>query len=220
MQIFDFSWIIFSYLLGSIPFGYIITKLSTKKNILDVGWKKTSGSNVFKNIGMWQGILTGLLDAGKGFLAVKIAQTFGFSGSIQALSGVAAVAGHNWSYFLKLSGGRGIGTFLGAALALSPTILWQPLMFFLILTLLWDSSIGTIFLLASFIIISTTSGFEAGKLFGLVSLIPIFIKRLSPIKELGRSQNRTALIKSRLLFDDNHLHLEPRIKRIVQRLTK
>ncbi len=220
MQIFDFSWIIFSYLLGSIPFGYIITKLSTKKNILDIGWKKTSGSNVFKNIGMWQGVLTGLLDAGKGFLAVKIAQNFGFSGSIQALSGVAAVVGHNWSYFLKLSGGRGIGTFLGAALALSPTILWQPLMFFLILTLLWDSSIGTLLLLASFIIISTTSGFEAGKLFGLAALLPVFIKRLSPVKELGESKNKTALIKSRLLFDDNHSHLEPRIKRIVERLTK
>ncbi|PIV45004.1 MAG: acyl-phosphate glycerol 3-phosphate acyltransferase, partial [Candidatus Nealsonbacteria bacterium CG02_land_8_20_14_3_00_37_10] len=53
--------------MGSIPFGYIFSKISGKE-ILKMGWRKTSGSNVFRNIGVWQGVATGLGDVGKGFL--------------------------------------------------------------------------------------------------------------------------------------------------------
>ena len=109
-----------AYLLGSLPFGYLITRFSTGKNILEVGWRKTSGSNVFRNVGFWQGFLTGILDVGKGFLAVWLAQNFNLSPQVQSLCGVAAVTGHNWSCFLKFAGGRGIGTLIGAFLALSP----------------------------------------------------------------------------------------------------
>ena len=117
-----FLWIILSYLLGSIPFGFLIARFSGK-NILEIGWKKTSGSNVFKNVGKWQGVLTGALDVSKGYLAVYGAQKLGLSSEIQILSGLSAVTGHNWSVFIKFSGGRGIGTFVGAFLALSPQIL-------------------------------------------------------------------------------------------------
>ncbi|GAH22265.1 unnamed protein product, partial [marine sediment metagenome] len=92
-------------------------RFSTKKDILKIGWKKTSGSNVFRNVGKWQGALTGIFDVGKGFLAVWLAQKLGLSPEIQIFSGVAAVTGHNWSCFLKFAGGRGVGTFIGAALA-------------------------------------------------------------------------------------------------------
>jgi glycerol-3-phosphate acyltransferase PlsY len=71
--------IILAYLLGSIPFGFLISKFSGK-DILKIGWKKTSGSNVFRNVGKWQGALTGILDVGKGFLAVWLAQKLGLSG--------------------------------------------------------------------------------------------------------------------------------------------
>jgi len=90
-------FIIIGYLLGSIPFGYLVTLFSARKNILEIGWRKTSGSNVFKNVGKWQGLATGLLDIGKGALAVWLAQKFGLSVPIQALCGVAAVTGQNWS---------------------------------------------------------------------------------------------------------------------------
>ncbi len=118
----SFLWVIFSYLLGSLPFGYLIGRLSGK-NVLTIGWRKTSGSNVFKNVGKWQGALTGILDVFKGYFAVRIAKELGLSNEIQIFSGVAAVAGHNWSIFLKFSGGRGIGTFIGAFFGLSANIL-------------------------------------------------------------------------------------------------
>ena len=70
--------LIASYILGSIPFGYLITKYSTNKNLLEIGWKKNSGSNVMKNVGKAQGIFTFVFDVAKGALAVYLAQYFGF----------------------------------------------------------------------------------------------------------------------------------------------
>jgi len=212
-------YIILAYLLGSIPFGYLITRFSTKKDILKIGWRKTSGSNVFRNVGKWQGALTGILDVGKGFLAVWLAQYFSLSIQIQALCGVAAVAGHNWSCFLKFAGGRGIGTFIGAFLALAPGILGYSLIPLLVLALIWNAAIGTIFFLIAAIILTGQFGQLATiGILPLVSLLPIFIKRLSPIKEL--SLKKKELIRNRLIFDNDQLCLDLRIKRLLKRLTK
>ncbi|MDI6591780.1 MAG: glycerol-3-phosphate acyltransferase [Patescibacteria group bacterium] len=210
--------IIFSYLLGSIPFGYIFSKISGK-DILKIGWRKTSGSNVFRSVGFWQGLATGLCDIGKGFLAVFLAQDFGFSLKIQVLSGVAAVLGHNWSCFLKFAGGRGIGTFMGAALAFSPKILGLSLIPLFILALIWNASIGTIFFLITSLFLSIHfNQFQAIGILTLLCLAPIFIKRLSPIKEIFPFKNNLALIRNRLIFDNDQLCLDLRIKRIIKRL--
>ncbi len=218
-------WILFSYLLGSIPFGYIITKLSTKKNVLEVGWKKTSGSNVYKNIGKWQGVLTGLLDLGKGFMAVKLGQILNMSDLTLALSGVAAVTGHNWSCFLRFAGGRGIGTFVGAALALSPKLLGLSIFFPLVLALIWNASIATILFLATIIVLAYKyNQSETMGLFAVISLFPIFIKRLSPISDLLNKhqktpKNRIVLMRNRLIFDDDITYLEPRIVKLIKKLS-
>lgn len=211
-------YIILAYLLGSIPFGFLISKFSGK-DILKIGWKKTSGSNVFRNVGKWQGALTGIFDVGKGFLAVWLAQYFGLSLQAQALSGVAAVTGHNWSIFLKFAGGRGIGTLIGAFLALSSGILGYSLIPLILLALIWNASIGTIFFLIAAIILTVHFGQLATVgLLPLVSLFPIFLKRLSPIKEL--SLKKKELIRNRLIFDNDQLCLDLRIKRIFKKLTK
>ena len=212
-------YIILGYLLGSIPFGYIITKLSTGKNILEVGWRKTSGSNVFRNIGFWQGLVTGILDYGKGSLAVWLAQNSGFSLQVQALAGVAAVTGHNYSCFLKFAGGRGIGTFIGAFLILSPKILGFSLIPFLFLSLIWNAAIGTIFFLTTAFILAVYFGQpEIAWYFVLLTFLPVFIKRLSPIQEL--SLKKRELIRNRLIFDDNIPRFDLRIKKIIRKLTK
>ena len=212
-------FIFLGYLLGSLPFGYLITRFSTGKNILEVGWRKTSGSNVFRNVGFWQGFLTGILDVAKGFLAVWLAQNAGLSLQIQALSGVAAVTGHNWSCFLKFAGGRGIGTLIGAFLALSPGILGYSLIPLVLLALIWNASIGTIFFLLCAILLSASFG-QLGTvgLLPLFSLLPVFIKRLSPIGEL--SFKKGGLIRNRLVFDNNQACLDLRIERIIDKLTK
>lgn len=217
----DIIIILISYLLGSFPSGYLITRLSTGKNILEIGWKKTSGSNVFKNVGKWQGILTGAFDILKGYLAVRLSQYLGFSGFTQVLCGVAAVTGHNWSIFLKFAGGRGVGTFLGCLLAFSPVILGLSIISPILLAIIWNGSIGTIvFLVLTIIFAFHFNQKNTIGIFSLISLLPIFIKRLSPIEEIKKSEKRIKLARNRLLFDNDELCLDLRIRRILKRLTR
>ncbi len=211
-------FIILSYLLGSIPFGYIFTKISTKKNILEIGWRKTSGSNVFKNIGFLQGFFTGLFDILKGYISIKIAQHYGEPALIQVLCGVAAIVGHNWSLFLSFNGGRGIGTFGGALLAFSPEFLKLFLVSLISLGIIWDLSIGTIIALATVIYYGDKLGLSNIRLFAFLSLLPIFLKRLSPIEELKESKDKCRLLRNRLIFDDD-VAKDFRIKKIIGWLT-
>jgi len=212
-------YVILSYLLGSIPFGYIFTKLSTKQNILEIGWRKTSGSNVFKNVGFWQGFLTAFFDILKGYVSVRIAQHYGQPDLIQAMAGVAAVVGHNWSLFLSFNGGRGIGTFGGALYAFSPEIFKIALIPLITLGIIWNLSIGTIVMLAMVIYFGDKLGLSDIRLFATVSLLPIFLKRLSPISELKDSKKRSRVFWNRLIFDDD-VSKGWRIKKIISRLTR
>ncbi|MFA5013108.1 MAG: glycerol-3-phosphate acyltransferase [Candidatus Paceibacterota bacterium] len=196
--------LIVSYLAGSIPFSYIITRLSTHKNILEIGWKKSSGSNVLKNVGKWQGVLVFLLDVAKGFFVIWLARELGTPAYFQSLCGVAAVVGHNWSIFLKGSGGRGLAALVGALLAFSPLFLAIILLPTILLTFLWTASIGTLLSLAFGIAIGFGCVYcKPMGLMLLISLTPIFIKRLSPIKEIPGAKNKAELIKNRLLFDQD-----------------
>ena len=211
-------YIFLSYILGSIPFGYIFTKVSTRKNILEIGWRKTSGSNVFKNIGFLQGFFTGLFDILKGYLSVKIAQHYGEPALVQVLCGVAVVIGHNWSLFLNFNGGRGIGTFGGALLAFNPEFLKLFLIPLISLGIIWNLCIGTIVALATVIYYSDKLGLSYIRLFAVLSLLPIFLKRLSPIQELKQSKDKCRLFRNRLIFDDD-VTKDFRIKKIVKKLT-
>ncbi|MFC1629710.1 glycerol-3-phosphate acyltransferase [Patescibacteria group bacterium] len=208
-------WIITSYLLGSIPFGYLVGR-ACGKNVLQVGWRKTSGSNVFKNVGKWQGVLTGLLDVLKGALAVFGAQQLGLTTELQVFSGVAAVAGHNWSLFLEFAGGRGIGTFIGAFLVLAPKILGISIIPLALLAIIWNAAIGTILFLAGAIIFDFyLNQFATAGLFTTLSLAPIFVKRLSPIKEIFSAKKKQTLFLNRLIFDNDKALWDLRIKRIL-----
>lgn len=203
---FYFLYLIFSYLLGSIPFAYIISRLASGKNILEIGWKKSSSSNVVKNVGKWPGILTFFLDVGKGFLVVFLAQKYNLPIAIQVLAGFMAIIGHNWSIFLKFNGGRGLGTLIGAIFAFSPPTLFILLIPTIVFTLIWTASIGTILSLIFGIFFTFKGGLNYFEPIGwliILSLVPIFIKRLSPIEEIIKSNNKKELIENRLIFDQD-----------------
>jgi acyl-phosphate glycerol 3-phosphate acyltransferase len=210
-------WLIVSYLLGSIPSGFLVSNLSGK-DILNIGWRKTSGSNVFMNVGKTQGVLTAFMDIFKGFLAVYGAQKLGLTLEFQVYSGVLAVVGNNWSVFLKFAGGRGLGTYGGALFAFSPQAFLIALSILVLGGIIWDAAISTFFTLAGAVYFSLQSqNFESVGLLTLFCLIPIFLKRLSPFKEL--SFQNPKLFFSRLIFDDDHPH-GFRIKRIIGRMRK
>ncbi len=210
-------WLVGCWFFGSIPSGYLISRYSGK-NILNVGWRKTSGSNVFKNVGKWQGVLTALMDIGKGYLAVWGSQKLGLSIEVQSLSAVAALIGNNWSFFLRFAGGRGIGVYGGALLAMSPPIFGSALFLLVLFGLIWDASIGTIIALAAAIFLSIRFGlFPTAGTLTLLALIPVFLKRLSPIKEL--SFEKKGLFFNRFIFDDDQAK-DFRIKRIIKRAAR
>lgn len=114
-----FLWLIFSYLFGSIPVGYILVKILTKKDIRKIGRKKVSASNIIHNVGFAPGILAGAFDIFKGVLAVGGAWYLGLSPFFQALAGILAVCGQMWPVFLNFWGGRGGGTSIGAIITLN-----------------------------------------------------------------------------------------------------
>ena len=111
--------IIIAYLLGSIPFAYIIGKwrgLDVRK----VGDKNVGTFNVFRHAGWGAGILTLVADVGKGAVAILVAELLSANELVVFGAGVAAVIGHNWPVFLHFRGGRGLAVVIGALLALLP----------------------------------------------------------------------------------------------------
>lgn len=115
--------IVVAYLIGSIPFAYIITRLTTGKDIRGPTGKATVGArNVYVTVGAWAGILVGILDMAKGVSAVVIAEQLlgrpnlhlvGVLQTLVLLAGVTAVAGHIWPVYIKFRGGNGLATSLG-----------------------------------------------------------------------------------------------------------
>lgn len=120
--------------------------------------------------------------------------------------------------FLSFNGGRGIGTFGGALLAFSPEFLKLFLIPLISLGIIWNLSIGTIVALATVIYYGDKLGLSHIRLFAVLSLLPIFLKRLSPMQELKQSKDKCRLLRNRLIFDDD-VAKDFRIKKIVKKLT-
>ncbi|MBN2318530.1 MAG: glycerol-3-phosphate 1-O-acyltransferase PlsY [Acidobacteria bacterium] len=126
---------IVSYLLGSIPFGFLLVKLSGGKDIRSFGSGNIGATNVFRK-SRTTGILTLILDAGKGYLAVAIAVLLGADPAWQAIAAVAAIAGHIFPIWLKFKGGKGVATGCGAFLALCPPAVGTTLVLFVVVLVL------------------------------------------------------------------------------------
>lgn len=125
--------LILGYLLGSIPFAVVISRVRGK-NILEIGSKNPGAGNVFRNVGKVEGVLTWLLDAAKGAGAMAIAdKVFNVPIFWVVMCGVAAVAGHCWSCFLRFKGGRGASTTGGVLFYIVPKIAACTILFFFLL---------------------------------------------------------------------------------------
>lgn len=109
--------IILGYLLGSFPSAYILGRLLKGVDIRQLGDGNAGAANTFRQIGAGAGIVVGILDVGKGALAVFIAQQLAVSQAVVMATGLASVAGHNWPFALHFRGGRGAAT-AGGVLAL------------------------------------------------------------------------------------------------------
>ena len=133
-----FGVILLAYLVGSIPFGLIIVKLSTGRDLRSIESGRTGGTNAMRAAGAWAGLVTGIFDVVKGALAVWLTKWL-ISGAhvwLPILAPVAAIIGHNYSVFLRernekgrwrLRGGAGGAPCLGGSIGL-----WAPSALFII----------------------------------------------------------------------------------------
>jgi glycerol-3-phosphate acyltransferase PlsY len=111
--------IVIAYLLGSIPFAYIIGRLRGF-DVRKVGDRNVGTFNIFRHAGLGSGIVTLIADVGKGALAILVAKLLSVHELVVFGAGVAAVIGHNWPVFLHFRGGRGLAVIIGVLLALLP----------------------------------------------------------------------------------------------------
>ena len=112
-----------AYLLGSIPFGYLLVRTFRQQDIRATGSGNIGATNVARSGAKGLAIATLLLDAGKGFLAVRIAHfLLPNIADLWMAAAIAAVIGHVFPLWLGFRGGKGVATALGVFLALSPTL--------------------------------------------------------------------------------------------------
>ena len=133
-----------SYLLGSIPFGYIIVRATQSADIRKTGSGNIGATNVYRK-SRWAGIATLLLDAGKGYLAVlaaaRIVAWTGGDGVWTGIAALCAIIGHVFTVWLRFRGGKGVATGCGAFLAIAPAAIAAALAVF-ILTLVFTRYIS------------------------------------------------------------------------------
>jgi glycerol-3-phosphate acyltransferase PlsY len=146
-----------AYLLGSIPFGYVLVKTFRKQDIRATGSGNIGATNVARSGAKGLAIATLLLDLGKAFLAVKIAQHI-LPGNydLAVVAAVAAILGHVFPVWLRFRGGKGVASALGVFLALTWPGALATLTFFIV-----------IFLLTRYVSLASIVAAAAFPLFGL-----------------------------------------------------
>jgi acyl phosphate:glycerol-3-phosphate acyltransferase len=116
--------VIIGYLLGSVPFGLVITRIAGAGDIRAIGSGNIGATNVLRTGRKGLAFATLVLDGGKGALAVLLVKAFlGGNATVLALvTGAAAVVGHNFPLWLGFKGGKGVATTLGLMIAAAPVV--------------------------------------------------------------------------------------------------
>ncbi len=109
--------IITAYLLGSLSPSYFFSQLKSV-NLQKKGTKNLGATNAFLNLGKLYGIITALLDVGKGALAIYLVYLLNLSEAFYYLAGTAVVLGHIFPFYLKFKGGKGVATSIGCIISL------------------------------------------------------------------------------------------------------
>jgi acyl phosphate:glycerol-3-phosphate acyltransferase len=124
--------ILIAYILGGIPFGFLLVKLTKGADVRESGSGNIGATNVLRTSGPAVGVATLLLDIAKGYLAVWLAAALtGGAPEWTSLAALAVMAGHAYPAFLKFKGGKAVATFVGAFAYLAPLPLLAVLLLFI-----------------------------------------------------------------------------------------
>ena len=177
----------YSYLLGSIPFGLILTKIFLKKDIREVGSGNIGTTNVLRTGNKILAITTLILDLLKGYLSIFITLIY-FENQI-SFSALICLIGHIFPIWLKLKGGKGVATYLGIILAISYKFFIIFVISWIILSLLFRfSSLSSII---STLIVFICSIFLENNSFSSILLIFLIIIIYTHRENIVRLKNST-----------------------------
>jgi len=157
----DVGLIISGFLVGAIPFCFILGKIVGGKRLTEIGDKNPGGWNLVFNVSKIWGFIGIILDMAKGYFVYYLAYRFSSAGTIEILgatnnqliamlAGCAAVAGHNYTPYLRFNGGKGIATWGGFVIAVTPFSLIPAIIgllsgLFFARNMIWSVSLGVIF---------------------------------------------------------------------------
>src|SRR6202047_3284030 len=135
-----------AYLVGGIPFGYLLVKLKTGEDVRSKGSGNIGATNVLRTTGRAVAVITLLLDIVKGFAAVWLmAWASGDSPIWMSAAALAVMAGHAFPVFLKFKGGKAVASFVGAFLCLTPAaVAVETIVFVVIVAWTRHISLGSI----------------------------------------------------------------------------
>lgn len=139
------------YLLGAVPTGLLVGRATRGIDIRDYGSHRTGSANALRTLGRGPAALVFALDVAKGLAAVLLARfvlpadTVALQEWAAAAAGIAAIVGHNWSIFMRFTGGRGVATSAGALLGISPWALLVTAPLVVLIIWRWRySSLGSV----------------------------------------------------------------------------
>lgn len=147
------AWLLIpcAYLLGAIPFGYLIVKERTGVDVRSVGSGNVGATNVLRVAGKLPAVGVLVMDMAKGCFPILVGRVLGVGPEILAATAFAAVLGHVFPVFLAFRGGKGVATALGAFLALAPIATVSSAITFILLVA-WKRyvSLGSVIAVGSF----------------------------------------------------------------------
>jgi glycerol-3-phosphate acyltransferase PlsY len=175
-----------AYLVGSIPFGLVVSRALARVDIRRHGSGNIGTANVLRIVGKRAAVLTLVGDLLKGFLPVLAARSLGVSELWVAGVGLAAVLGHNWPVYLRFAGGKGVATSFGALLAMTPLPALLGLLAWMVVILIFRyTSLAA--LIASICVppvILFLTGAGPYLAFSLLAALLIFVRHRDNIKRL------------------------------------
>jgi len=188
-----------SYLLGSLPTGFLIGKYLKNIDLRTIGSGSTGATNVLRNVGKWPALFVFIIDVGKGLIAVTITKSLANQGLIdsnqgliEVLAGISAISGHIWPIWLKGKGGKAVATGLGMFLALSWKVGLASLGIFLIVLakskFVSLSSISAAILLPVFMFFYIGNFLSSYFLISLIVAILVIWKHRTNIKRLIKGE--------------------------------
>jgi len=125
--------VLLAYFIGGIPFGYLIVKMRTGRDVRDMGSGNIGATNVLRTQGRTAGVVTLLLDVAKAVFAVWLADRFTYGDPYwTSATALAVMAGHAFPIYLKFQGGKAVASFIGAFAYLTPAPMLAVLLIFVI----------------------------------------------------------------------------------------